>query len=166
MEEHTTRRKPIPPLYPEDTVPLFASGDGEEVPRYSLEDSSPVTPEPRRFAPQDLSTSDELSELPSFPGMIRFSEEDRAVLSPISERPERQSSMASSSARSGSTVVGLPTQPVGLFGQVMQSVEPPYPDQPGWDQSAHLQQQPQLQQQYPAGYHGMLPFMLFKLCRD
>ncbi|KAF8756862.1 Chitin synthase [Rhizoctonia solani] len=88
--------------------------------------------------------------------MMRFSEEDRAVLSPISERPERQSSKASSSARSGSTVVVDRPQSVGAFDQVMQSVEPSYPAQPAWGQEDYSQQQ-QLPQQYPAGYHVPFP---------
>jgi hypothetical protein len=87
--------------------------------------------------------------------MLRFSEEDRAVLSPISERPERQSSKASSSARSGSTVMVERPQSTGAFGQVMQSVESSYPAQPAWGQADYPQEQ-QLPQQYPAGYHGML----------
>ncbi|QRW21366.1 chitin synthase [Rhizoctonia solani] len=158
MDEHFSRRKPIPPLYDEshDTEPLFTSEEPEEgVQRYTLEDA-PVTPEPRRrFGLRDTTGHDQLSALPSFPatGMMRFSEEDRAVLSPISERPERQSSKASSSARSGSTVVVDHPQSVGAFDQVMQSVEPSYPAQPAWGQEDYSQQQ-QLPQQYPAGYHG------------
>ncbi|ELU39319.1 chitin synthase A [Rhizoctonia solani AG-1 IA] len=161
MDEHFSRRKPIPPLYDEshDTEPLFTSEEPEEgVQRYTLEDA-PVTPEPRRrFGLRDTTGHDQLSALPSFPatGMMRFSEEDRAVLSPISERPERQSSKASSSARSGSTVVVDHPQSVGAFDQVMQSVEPSYPAQPAWGQEDYSQQQ-QLPQQYPAGYHVPFP---------
>ncbi|KAF8678347.1 Chitin synthase [Rhizoctonia solani] len=161
MDEHFSRRKPIPPLYDEshDTEPLFTSEEPEEgVQRYTLEDA-PVTPEPRRrFGLRDTTGHDQLSALPSFPatGMMRFSEEDRAVLSPISERPERQSSKASSSARSGSTVVVDRPQSVGAFDQVMQSVEPSYPAQPAWGQEDYSQQQ-QLPQQYPAGYHVPFP---------
>jgi hypothetical protein len=164
MDDHMTRRKPIPPLYSDDSEPLFTHRDsGDDFPRYTLEDNpSPVTPEPRRFALQDPSPSEELSGLPSFPGMARFSEEDRAVLSPISERPERQSSKASSTARSGSTVVGQPIQNASLFGQVMQSVEPSYPVQPEWNQSAHFQQQQQ-QLPYTAGHHGTMISGLFSL---
>ncbi|KAH7339466.1 chitin synthase-domain-containing protein [Rhizoctonia solani] len=162
MDEHFSRRKPIPPLYDEnqDTEPLFTSEESEAAAqRYELEDTMvPVTPEPRRrFGLRDTTGDDQLSALPTFPttGMMRFSEEDRAVLSPISERPERQSSKASSSARSGSTVMVERPQSAGVFNQVMQSVETSYPVQPTWTQPEQLQQTPQ-QQQYPAGYH--VPF--------
>ncbi|CEL61047.1 chitin synthase [Rhizoctonia solani AG-1 IB] len=161
MDEHFSRRKPIPLLYDEshDTEPLFTSEDYEGgVQRYELEDA-PVTPEPRRrFGLRDTTGDDQLSALPSFPatGMLRFSEEDRAVLSPISERPERQSSKASSSARSGSTVMVERPQSTGAFGQVMQSVESSYPTQPAWGQADYPQEQ-QLPQQYPAGYHVPFP---------
>lgn len=153
-----TRRKPIPPLGSDDTEPLFPPGDsGDNITRFTLEDNPSVgAPEPNRYSFYDPSLVGEPSGLPSFPGMIRFSEEDRAVLSPISERPERQSSKASSTARSSSTAVGGSVQNGSVFGQVMQSVEASYPSQPGWDQSAHLQQPPPQQQAYSAGYHGML----------
>ncbi|CAE6435399.1 unnamed protein product [Rhizoctonia solani] len=161
MDDHYARRKPIPPLYDEshDTQPLFTSeesGDGTQ--RYELEDGTvPVTPEPRRRFGLHTTGDDQLSALPTFPttGMMRFSDEDRAVLSPISERPERQSSKASSSARSGSTVLIERPQSAG-FSQVMQTVESAYPAQPTWDQQIQLQQPPP-PQQYPAGYHVPFP---------
>lgn len=160
MEENKSRRKPIPPLYPA-TEPLFAEGGyADGVPRFTLEDhSTPVTPEPRRFALEDPPPDDdEFMALPSYPIMHRFTDEDRAVLSPISERPERQSSMASSATKStGSTgtgtIIGVPAG--GVFGGVMQSVNSAYPAQPEWNQTAYPQQQYQQQPQYPSGYHGM-----------
>ncbi|CAE7226150.1 unnamed protein product [Rhizoctonia solani] len=162
MDEHFSRRKPIPPLYGEnhDTEPLFTSeesGDGAQY--YEFEDNTvPVTPEPRRrFGLRDTTDDDQLSALPTFPttGIMRFSEDDRAVLSPISERPERQSSKASSSVRSGSTAMVERPQSAGVFNQVMQSVESSYPAQPTWNQPEQVQQPPP--QQYGAGYHVPFP---------
>ncbi|KEP53418.1 chitin synthase [Rhizoctonia solani 123E] len=160
MDEHFTRRKPIPPLYGEnlDTEPLFTSEESEDgAQRYEFEDNPvPVTPEPRhRFGLQDTTDDDQLYTLPTFPttGIMRFSDDDRAVLSPISERPERQSSKASSSARSGSTAMIERPQSTGVFSQVMQSVEPSYPAQPTWYQPEQVHPS----QQLPAGYHVPFP---------
>ncbi|KAG8735989.1 hypothetical protein FRC10_009939 [Ceratobasidium sp. 414] len=154
-----SRRKPIPPLYPEDE-PLFDSQPPTgDVPRYTLEDPSPSTPETQRFSLHDPSLGDAFPEVMSYSALHRFSEEDRAVLSPISERPERQSSMASSGMKSDGTVtpVGRSVPVGGIFSRVMQSVES-YPSQSGWNHSAYPQQQQQPQeQQYPSGYHVPLP---------
>lgn len=156
MEENRSRRKPIPPLIPA-TEPLSTEGGfADGIPRFTLQDhSTPVTPEPRRFALQDPSPDDEVAEMPSYPIMHRFTDEDRAVLSPISERPERQSSKASSATKSSGTgtIVGVPAG--GVFGGVMQSVNSAYPTQPEWNQTVNVQQQYQQQPEYPSGYHGM-----------
>lgn len=154
MDEHMGRRKPIPPLFP--AAEPLSGGFADDLPRFALEDQpTPVTPEPRRFALRDDSPEEEFAELPTYPTMFRFTDEDRAVLSPISERPERQSSKASSATKSSglSTIRGEPAVDAGVFGRVMQSVEAGYPSQPGWNQSAYPQQ-PQQQPQYPSGYHG------------
>ncbi|KAG9100293.1 hypothetical protein FRC06_004303 [Ceratobasidium sp. 370] len=158
-----SRRKPIPPLYPEDEPLSGAQSPTTDVSRYTLEDPSPSTPETRRFSLHDPSLSDAFPEVMSYSALHRFSEEDRAVLSPISERPERQSSMASSAVKSSgaATPVGRSVPVGGIFGHVMQSVES-YPSQSDWNHSAHLQQQQQPQEQpqeqpYPSGYHVPLP---------
>ncbi|KAG9127518.1 hypothetical protein FRC07_012805 [Ceratobasidium sp. 392] len=161
-----SHRKPIPPLYPEDEPLSNSRTSTDDAPRYTLEDPSPSTPEARRYSLHDPSLGDALPEFMSYSATHRFSEEDRAVLSPISERPERQSSMASSGMKSAGTVtpVGRPSVPVGgIFSHLMQSVET-YPSQSDWSQSAYPQQQQQQEkeqqqqeQQYPSGYHVPLP---------
>ncbi|KAG8694636.1 Chitin synthase, class 3 [Ceratobasidium sp. 394] len=153
-----SRRKPIPPLYPEDEPLTDSQPPTDDVPRYTLEDS-PSTPETRRFSLHDPSLSDAFPDGMSYSALHRFSEEDRAVLSPISERPERQSSMASSGMKSNGTAtpVGRSVPVGGIFNHLMQNVES-YPSQSDWNQSAYPQQQQQPQeQQYPSGYHVPLP---------
>jgi hypothetical protein len=154
------RRKPIPPLNSDDSEPLFASrNSGDDATRFTLQDHpTPTAPEFNRYSLHDPSFSQEFSAL-HYSGMVGFSEEDRTVLSPISERPERQSSKASSSARSGSTVVGGSVHSASVFSPVMQNMEAPYHPPPDWSQATDYQQQqqpPPPPQAYSTGHHGML----------
>ncbi|QRV79426.1 chitin synthase [Ceratobasidium sp. AG-Ba] len=152
-----SHRKPIPPLYPEEQPLSSSEVPADDVPRYTLHDgSSLATSEAQRYSLHDPSLRDAFPGLMSYSGMHHFSEEDRAVLSPISERPERQSSMASSGVKSSGTATPLGRHvPVGgIFGQVMQSVES-YPNQSDWGNQAYPQQPHE--QNGSLGYHAPLP---------